>query len=461
MKPLLFLEQFKTKDAWTTLDILDDDGIALSSDFLWNLKSQLVASLKQYSTVETIIIVSEKRSFLFCAMIACFLCQKKVVFPHTDAHGILAELISQESAALLTDVAHLATLSDAVKFTYEIYEEIHEESPHHDLTDGHICFYTSGSSGVPQKILKEFHYLFAEIKALYVTWGAGMRDDTVFLSTVQPHHLYGNLFSFLWPILTQSCVYDKTIHFWEDIENIVGHDTTAPIALISSPAHLNRIPEHLSTFQGSFHLFSSGGALTEKAYSEVQRQFLNYRIHEIYGSTESGGIGYRSSLNGPIKAFEDVVMKNVNQEFYELTSPYFKGVLIMNDVVDMQPDGTFYLLGRSDRIVKIEGKRVSLTDLENRLRHNKLISECFVVRLENDQRDTLVVVAVLTDHGEIFLSTHKKFHLIQQLKKNLRDFYDAVLIPRRWVFVDQIPQNAQGKFLKSELDLYFKGDQHE
>src|SRR5258708_14416662 len=71
-------------------------------------------------------------------------------------------------------------------------------------------------------------------------------------------------------------------------------------ALVSSPAHLARLPELIaleSLRPATRAIFSSGGPLPLAAALEFARRFGAPPI-EVYGSTETGGIGWRAPSAG-------------------------------------------------------------------------------------------------------------------------------------------------------------------
>ncbi len=58
----------------------------------------------------------------------------------------------------------------------------------------------------------------------------------------------------------------------------------------------------------------------------------------------------------------------------------------------MVSDNQFILKGRTDRVIKIEEKRVSLVEVEKRLEQLPWISECVVIPFEEPERLILASV---------------------------------------------------------------------
>ncbi len=68
----------------------------------------------------------------------------------------------------------------------------------------------------------------------------------------------------------------------------------------------------------------------------------------------------------------------------------------MGDRVAFRGDGSFELLGRADRVAKIEDKRVSLTEIERRLAEHAYVKDAVAVALEDGARQYIGAVVELT-----------------------------------------------------------------
>ena len=114
------------------------------------------------------------------------------------------------------------------------------------------------------------------------------------------------------------------------------------------------------------------------------------------------------------------------------------------------------LHGRLDRIVKIEEKRVSLTEMEQHLMAIPWVAEAFTLMLTR-HRDIVGAVIVLTDDGVQLLKTKGRKPLIKQLREALYQNFDAVVLPRKWLFLERMLMSAEGKIeqpvLKHLLDM--------
>lgn len=325
--------------------------------------------------------------------------------------------------------------------------------------DARVVLYTSGSTGEPKRVTKTLVQLQAEIEVLEQSWGSVLGDAVVF-STVSHQHIYGLLFRLLWPLL-KGRTFDSTT--WQYPEPLLQQMLACGAAvLVSSPAHLKRMPEliDLTQLRGKVRaVFSSGGVLPQDAALAVAN-VLAVTVAEVYGSTETGGIAQRcQSRESQAVAWQPLprVKFRINPLTHclEIDSP-FEGSgdwYAMNDVVE-QAAGGFVLLGRSDRIVKVEEKRLSLLELELRLQAHTWVEDVAAVVLRN-HRSSVGVAMVLSAAGRAALTEMGKQLLDAQLRQYLAEFFEAVVLPKKWRHLDCLPYNAQGKLVQSTVEALF------
>ena len=144
-----------------------------------------------------------------------------------------------------------------------------------------------------------------------------------------------------------------------------------------------------------------------------------------------------------------------------LTSPPFEkggqGGFQLDDQIILQDDGRFMLQGRLDRIVKIEEKRVSLTEVEQCLMAIPWVVEAFTLMLTN-HRDVIGAVIVLTDDGLQSLKIKGRKPLIKKLREALYQYFDAVVLPRKWLFLERMLLTPEGKIEQPVLKHFLGMD---
>ncbi|MBL4621503.1 MAG: acyl-CoA synthetase [Immundisolibacteraceae bacterium] len=321
-----------------------------------------------------------------------------------------------------------------------------------------VNLFTSGSSGAPKRIVKSLLVLDREAELLEGFWG-GPLDNVLVLSMVSHQHLYGLTFKICWSLCAGRPFLAEFFGYWEPLVARLQELSPQPTCLISSPAHLTRYPplSPLTQLQQPRRVFSAGAALSV-AGVEATMNILGKVTTEVYGSTETGVVAWRQQTQGDLAwKFFDQIKGRVNDEaVLTVLSPLVDetGWLEIGDRVEILEDGRFLLHGRADRVVKVEGKRVSLTAIEQFLMGLELIEDASALVL-TDSRRSLAAVVTLTRVGDAQRQTHGDFRFSRQLRNLMRGEFDQAELPRRWRFVKQIPVNPQGKRTQSLVEVLF------
>jgi acyl-coenzyme A synthetase/AMP-(fatty) acid ligase len=107
------------------------------------------------------------------------------------------------------------------------------------------------------------------------------------------------------------------------------------------------------------------------------------------------------------------------------------------DVARYFPDGVFVVLGRKDRMAKINGQRVELSEVETALRRQESVVSAEVVVHEQDGNTKLV--AFVVPHN---IETSG---LPQLLRSQLGASLPQFMVPIRIILLDSIPRLPGGK----------------
>ncbi|MDH5190244.1 MAG: AMP-binding protein [Gammaproteobacteria bacterium] len=334
-----------------------------------------------------------------------------------------------------------------------------EKFPALDSENIRLTIFTSGSTGEPKKIVKKLIQLESEVCDLERLWGDKL-DDSLILSTVSHQHIYGLLFRLLWPLAANRCFMREDISYPEQvIESVQNFDKTV---LISSPALLKRMfikPDKQTDFHPPVMVFSSGGPLSFDA-AQLCKESLDVWPVEVLGSTETGGVGWRQQTpeNGDKwRCFHNVKLSLSDEGRLIVQSPYLgdKTGFIMGDCASLIDDQYFELSGRADRIVKVEEKRISLVELEKTLDNSEWVNVSSVFMMNEAGRQIIACVVVLSEAGQQFLLDQGKRAIVDLLKAYLKQYFELIVIPRKFRFVDSLPYNSQGKLSQSDIKALF------
>ncbi|QJI32361.1 AMP-binding protein [Pseudomonas sp. ADAK18] len=319
-----------------------------------------------------------------------------------------------------------------------------------DLDRCQLSLCTSGSSGEPKRIDKTLRQLANEVRALETLWGTDLGEACI-IGSVATQHIYGLLFRVLWPLCAGRTFVRQQLAFPEDLQRASREHPY--FAWIASPALLKRMGDNLDwpALSAVKRVFSSGGALPMEAASSLQQRLQQWPT-EILGSSETGGIAWRQGQQ-PWQPFADVQLSQDADGALRIASPYLPTGHIEQtaDAAKIHADGRFELLGRLDRIVKLEEKRISLPMLEQALMDHPWVAETRLGVVQ-ENRASLGALVVLSAPGLYALRNQGRRTVTQTLRQHLSQHCEALALPRRWRLLRQLPFNAQGKLPQADVE---------
>ena len=115
----------------------------------------------------------------------------------------------------------------------------------------------------------------------------------------------------------------------------------------------------------------------------------------------------------------DIVIRD--DERLVITSNYLESrePFVTQDLALNSGNGSFILKGRSDSVVKIEEKRVSLNEMEEKLEESEYVARARILQMEN-HRQYIGAIVVLNETGEGRIQQIGRPALISLLKKSPR-----------------------------------------
>ncbi|WP_431830745.1 AMP-binding protein [Acinetobacter ihumii] len=396
------------------------------------------------SRSERIFALWQQDSYEFLVLLFAGLQAKKTILlaPHRVAE--LEQNLASQNIYFLSRQILTETTSQFVL-------DLSEDFIHHARID----FYTSGSTGEPKRIERTLLQLLKEVQGLDQTFG--LTEHVIALATVSHQHIYGILFKVLWPLVKGRSFYSPQLAFPEDVIAMQKHFAEMGLEnyLISSPAVLKRWTSALA-FESCQAIFSSGGKLESGV-----RASIHHSITEILGSSETGGIAYRTVDDSAWQTFADVNIEIEQQLLKVQTQHAFTTDWIETGDLAVwenpsNPELRFKLLGRADRLIKLEEKRLSLDAIEHSIQSLPEIKNCHVLLVEHDQRELLAGIVVLHDDARQQLQHIGKAAFVSGIKQQLHEKLETIAIPRLWRFLTELPQNTQSKLDKHYLKRLFQ-----
>lgn len=305
---------------------------------------------------------------------------------------------------------------------------------------------TSGSSGSPKHLVKQWRQLAAEVAALQQQWPD---PDAPVLGSVSAQHMYGLPFRVLWPLCAGRQIDRRQRLYPEELQQASLRYPS--FTWIASPALLRRLGQRLDWAQlrgRLVRIHTSGGALPAEVSDAIERD-LGLRPTEIYGSSETGAVAWRTGSADWHPLPGAAVSLNAEGAL-RVQSPWVNPADEQtSDGARLAPGG-FQLLGRLDRIVKIEEKRISLPMLEQSLMRHAYVDDARLGRPAGAARLTGLVA--LSAAGLHALRNQGRKAVVDALRAHMSAGFESLAIPRSWRFYRHLPANAQGKLPQADFD---------
>ncbi|MFD4669611.1 MupA/Atu3671 family FMN-dependent luciferase-like monooxygenase [Lentzea sp. NPDC058450] len=319
------------------------------------------------------------------------------------------------------------------------------------------CIYTSGSTGRPKGVVVP-HRGPVNLVSWHLRHHRPMRTaqwtSTAFDVSVQ------EIFTTLASGATLVLVNEHERH---DLAAVVTRHGVERLFLPFTP--LKHLVEQAPEMPSLREVFSAGEALH---LTPALRRFLashpSCALHNQYGPTEASIIvtshrvdpeaGHRPPIGAPIDGAEvrlldargrevpigtsgEIEISGLPVAHGYVGSPEFGGVYRTGDVGRWRNDGTIEYLGRLDDQVKIRGHRVEPGEVQSVLAELPGVVDAAVVARPGPHGDLELVAYVVSPRDD----------LLEQLARSLPDH----LVPKRWVRLDRLPYNTNGKLDNERL----------
>lgn len=257
-----------------------------------------------------------------------------------------------------------------------------------------VDFDTSGSTGPRQTWRRTRAQLWAEAGLLagFLSGSTEADGPGAVVSFVPPVHVYGALATVLVPARTGLPVWYRKSFF-----GVMPDTGERSIVVAATPWIFTLLLQHLGWVRGHDRVtVLHSSAMLPATAGEFLERAGNARIVEILGSTEAGGIATRSWGGGdppPWSLFPDVTLAAPDAQGdpgevpLVVRSPRLAhragepapDVWHTGDHVEPLDERTFRFAGRRDRLVKVNGRRINLDEVEQALRPALAVADLAVV----------------------------------------------------------------------------------
>ena len=158
------------------------------------------------------------------------------------------------------------------------------------------------------------------------------------------------------------------------------------------------------------------------------------RVVELYGATDTGGIGVRYDEGEPFQIND---FWEISADHTQIRRKGIDGWLPFPDQVQFVPPRGIFPLKRMDRVVQVAGVNVSLDHVEKVLQQHPAVKVCRVRLMRPEEGKRLKAFIVLQAGYDD--------QILPQLRTYLTDRLSSHEMPRSFTFGESLPTNPMGK----------------
>ena len=186
---------------------------------------------------------------------------------------------------------------------------------------------------------------------------------------------------------------------------------------------------------------------SENAYlGKTVGDICAYILDENGNEAEEGEICFSGNFFSGYIGLPDLTASLlVDNPFRDRAGDGHEKMFHTRDRVKRLPDGRLVYIDRMDWMVKINGNRVELGEVENILRSLPEIRDVIAKGFKDSQGRVILCAYYISGSGE----TLSKHYLVEKLAEKV----PAYMIPQFFVCLDEFPKNANGKLDRKALAL--------
>ena len=410
----------------------------------------------------------------------------------------VSEVKSIEHVIVFERVKGKITLNEKDHLWSELMKHASDQCEAEELESTHPLYilYTSGTTGKPKGVLHGTGGYLTHLHSTY-KWAFDIQDSDIYFCTADIGWVTGHSYVVYGPLLHGAAQimyegapdYPDISRMWNIIQKYKA------TIFYTTPTALRMFMKFGDEKPNSFDLSTLRllGTVGEPINPEVWKWYFNVigkkrcPIIDTWWQTETGGMmisslpGIESNFLKPGSATQPipgVSISGVNVDGKEVPATTKGSLIIENpwpgmlmtlwnddekykdvywskfenkyypgDYAICDSDGYFWLLGRSDDVLKVAGHRIGTAELESSLVSHDYVAESAVCSIPDEIKgESIIAFVVLNDGIEI---TQEK--IVNELRNTVRNSVGAIAIPQEFYIVSKLPKTRSGKIMRRLL----------
>ena len=318
---------------------------------------------------------------------------------------------------------------------------------------------TSGSTGAPVPHPKAWGLLVRNARSGAARLAQQMGRDSLagatIVATVPAQHMYGFESSVL-VALVGGAAFDTERPFYPaDIAAALAR-APRPRLLVTTPLHLKTLVDSGLALPPVDLVVSATAPLSPQLAARAEAAF-GAPLMEIYGCTEAGQVASRRTTHGDEWQVYDGLRLSGDAGHSVVQGGHVPQPVQLADVLEVIDAQTFRLLGRSNDLVNVAGKRSSLGHLNYHLNTIEGVHDgVFWLPPQATERTEGTAGNAGTAGGVVRLVAFVVAPGVSHasLRNALRERVDSAFLPRRLIDVPALPREPTGKLPAGVLDAW-------
>lgn len=334
---------------------------------------------------------------------------------------------------------------------------------------GELPFYmgfTSGTTGEPKAFIRSQASWAASFDCNRIDFAIG-EQDTVLIpgALIHSHFLYG---------VISTLYLGGTVYLFEKFSPLqtIEMIQTQPVSVVYLvPTMIAALIAEHQVVNKPLKILSSGAKWEEHSKREIRRILPNLKMYEFYGASELSFVTALSdhdsnqkpgSVGKPCHNVEIQILledslpaaPNVIGKIYVRSDMLFIGYLMddgvqsikdengwitVDDMGYLDDDGFLYIMGREKNMIIYGGINIFPEEIEKVITSHPDVEEAAVIGLY-DPYWGQIVTAVIKGRAPAL-----------ELKRVCRKSLAPYKVPRKWVFIDEMPYTSGGKIARARL----------
>jgi len=364
-------------------------------------------------------------------------------------------------------------------------------------TPAGMC-YTSGTTGKPKGVEYTQRMLWSHTMSALTPMGLGLDDGDVVLPVVPMFHVNAWGIPYATTAAGAKHVYPGPSPDPADIARLVEAEGVTVSAGVPTVwlGLLEYIEDNDADLSSLEEIYIGGAA----APPSLIRQYddLGVTVVHAWGMTEMSPLGSTAKISGDLESADEETrtakratqgrmlpgleftvvdddgeeIARDGEDFGELlvrgpwvTTEYHQRPeanetdfeedwLRTGDIVTVDEDGYLEIVDRADDLIKSGGEWISSQELENAMMGHEAVPEAAVIGVPHERWQERPVAFVVRREGAEVSEDRLRSELGDRLADRFPDWWE----PERYVFVDEIPKTATGKFSKKDLREEYADD---